>query len=67
MLSAFAIRISSVVCGGAGVSSLGIAAMCITTSVRARMPAFGLIGIRMVIIGVWLQTWMRVIVGVDVL
>jgi len=26
------------------------------------MPAFGLIGIRMVIIGIRLQTWMRVIV-----
>jgi hypothetical protein len=34
--------------------------------VRARMPAFGLIGIRMVIIGIQLQTWMRVIVDVDV-
>jgi len=30
------------------------------------MPAFGLIGIRMVFIGIWLQTWMRVILGVDV-
>jgi len=30
------------------------------------MPAFGLIGIRMVIIGIRLQTWMRVIVDVDV-
>jgi len=35
-------------------------------SVRARTPAFGLIGIRVVIIGIRLQTWMRVIVGVDV-
>ena len=35
-------------------------------SVRARTPAFGLIGIRMVIIGIRLQTWMRVIVGLDV-
>jgi len=35
-------------------------------AVRARMPAFGLIGIRMVIIGIRLQTWMRVIVDVDV-
>jgi hypothetical protein len=35
-------------------------------SVRARMPAFGLIGIRMVVIGIRLQTWMRVILGVDV-
>jgi len=35
-------------------------------SVRARMPAFGLIGIRMIIIGLRLQTWMRVIVDVDV-
>jgi len=34
--------------------------------VRARTPAFGLIGIRMVIIGIRLQTWMRVIVDVDV-
>jgi hypothetical protein len=34
--------------------------------VRARMPASGLIGIRMVIIGIRLQTWMRVIVDVDV-
>jgi hypothetical protein len=30
------------------------------------MPVFGLIGIRMVIIGIRLQTWMRVIVDVDV-
>jgi hypothetical protein len=30
------------------------------------MPASGLIGIRMVIIGIRLQTWMRVIVDVDV-
>jgi len=30
------------------------------------MPSFGLIGIRLVIIGIQLQTWMRVIVGVDV-
>jgi len=30
------------------------------------MPAFGLIGIRMVIIGIWLQTWTRLIVDVDV-
>jgi len=30
------------------------------------MPAFGLIGIRMVIIGIRLQTWMRVILDVDV-
>jgi len=37
-----------------------------TISVRARTPAFGLVGIRMVIIGIRLQTWMRVIVGVDV-
>jgi len=35
-------------------------------SVMARTPAFGLVGIRMVIIGIRLQTWMRVIVGVDV-
>jgi hypothetical protein len=34
--------------------------------VRARIPASGLIGIRMVIIGIRLQTWMRVIVDVDV-
>jgi hypothetical protein len=42
--------------------------ICIYTAVhvRARMPAFGLIGIRMVMIGVRLQTWMRVIVDVDV-
>jgi len=33
--------------------------------VRACMPAFGLIGIRMVIIGIRLQTWMRVILDVD--
>ena len=30
------------------------------------MPAFDLIGICTVIIGIWLQTWMRVIVDVDV-
>jgi hypothetical protein len=30
------------------------------------MPASGLIGIRMVIIGIRLQTWMRVIVDVAV-
>jgi len=30
------------------------------------MPAFGLIGIRMVIIVIRLQTWMRVILDVDV-
>jgi hypothetical protein len=35
--------------------------------VRARTPAFGLIDIRVVIIGIRLQTWMRVIVGVGVL
>jgi hypothetical protein len=35
--------------------------------VRARTPAFGLIGMRVVIIGTRLQTWMRVIVGVGVL
>ena len=35
-------------------------------SVRACTPAFGLLGIRMVIIGIRLQTWMRVIVGEDV-
>ena len=34
--------------------------------VRARTPAFGFIGIRVVISGIRLQTWMRVIVGVDV-
>ena len=34
--------------------------------VRACMPAFCLIGIRMVIIGIRLQTWMRVVVDVDV-
>jgi hypothetical protein len=34
--------------------------------VRAHTPAFGLIGIRVVIIGIRMQTWMRVIVGVDV-
>jgi hypothetical protein len=34
--------------------------------VRPRLPAFGLIGIRMVIIGIRLQTWMRVILDVDV-
>jgi len=33
--------------------------------VRVRTPAFGLTGIRAVIIGIRLQTWMRVIVGVD--
>jgi hypothetical protein len=37
-----------------------------TDIVRARMPAFGLIGIRMEIIGIRLHTWMRVIVDVDV-
>ena len=37
-----------------------------TIIVRARTPAFNLVGIRMVIIGIRLQTWMRVIVGVDV-
>jgi len=31
--------------------------------VRARTPAFGLVGIRMGIIGIWLQTWTRVIVN----
>jgi len=36
------------------------------TTVRARMPAFGLISIRMVINGIRLQTWMRVILDVDV-
>jgi hypothetical protein len=35
-------------------------------NVRARTPACGLVGIRMVIIGIPLQTWMQVIVGVDV-
>jgi len=30
------------------------------------MPPFGLIGICMVIIGIWLQMWMRVIVDVNV-
>jgi len=35
-------------------------------NVRARMPAFGLVRIRMVFIGIRLQTWMRVILGVDV-
>jgi len=30
------------------------------------MLGFGLTGIRMVIIGIWLQTWMRVILDVDV-
>jgi len=34
--------------------------------IKARMPAFGLIGIRMMIIGIPLQTWMGVIVDVDV-
>jgi len=34
--------------------------------VRARTPAFSLIGIHMVSIGIRLQTWMRVIVGVDI-
>jgi len=34
--------------------------------VRARMPAFGLVGIRMVFIEIRLQTFMRVIVDVDV-
>jgi hypothetical protein len=29
------------------------------------MLSFGLIGIRMIIIGIQLQTWMQVIVGVD--
>ena len=32
----------------------------------ARTPAFGMIGIRIVMIGIRLQTWMRVIVDVDV-
>jgi hypothetical protein len=27
------------------------------------MPAFGLVGIRMVITGIWLQTWTGVIVN----
>jgi len=40
-------------------------ALC-NAPVRARTPAFGLIGIRVVIIGIRLQTWMRVILGVDV-
>jgi hypothetical protein len=34
--------------------------------VRARMPVCGLIGIRMVVLGIRLQTWMRVILDVDV-
>jgi hypothetical protein len=37
-----------------------------TEHVRARMPAFGLIGIRIVMIGIRLQTWVRVIVDVHV-
>jgi hypothetical protein len=37
-----------------------------TLVVRAHMPAFGLIGISMVFIGIRLQRWMRVIVDVDV-
>jgi len=36
-------------------------------NVRARTPAFGLIGIRMVIIGIQLQMWTRVIVNIWVL
>ena len=35
-------------------------------NVRGRRPAFGLIGICMVIIGIRLQTCMRVLVDVDV-
>jgi hypothetical protein len=34
--------------------------------VTVRTPEFGLVGIRMVIIGIPLRTWMRVIVDVDV-
>jgi hypothetical protein len=34
-------------------------------TVEARMPALGLIYIHMVIVGIRLQTWMRVIVDVD--
>jgi len=34
--------------------------------VRACTQVFSLIGIRVVIVGIRLQTWMRVIVGVDV-
>jgi len=34
--------------------------------VRARMPVFGLIARRMMIIGIRLPTWMRVIVDEDV-
>jgi hypothetical protein len=33
---------------------------------RVRIPAFGLIGIHMVMIRIRLQTWMRVIVEADV-
>jgi hypothetical protein len=40
--------------------------MILGKDVRAHMPAFGLIGIRMVIIRIWLQTWMQVIIDVDV-
>jgi len=36
------------------------------TIVRARMPALGLTGLCMVIIGIRLQTWMQVMVDVDV-
>jgi len=36
---------------------------CFRDCVRARTPAFGFIGIRMVIIGIRLQTWTRVIVN----
>jgi len=34
--------------------------------VRARMPAFGLIGIRILFRVIQLQTWMRVIFDVDI-
>jgi hypothetical protein len=44
----------------------GILSQKFEDGVRARMPAFGLVGIRMVFIGIRLQTWMRVIVDVDV-
>jgi len=38
----------------------------LASGVRARMPAFGLIGIRTVFIRIRLHTWMPVIVDVDV-
>jgi hypothetical protein len=37
-----------------------------TNIVKARTPALGYVGLRTVIEWIWLQTWTRVIIGVDV-